>query len=197
MTNNTSTLQYTEGTTGGYSLIRVDSQHYSAPLAIANYEEITADNVAVLCVGQEYMMYQAEARSAGLVVGGGLGLCRGMANLHAPSRGCSQELALELATSKNADGTESGIYRPLKHAGDDGLENGEVRNEISYVMNINTLIESGTQMFKTAGGSYTILSGGVDMTHICAIMFNAERSGNCAANSLAITDFLRDPDENN
>eukprot|EP00972_Heterocapsa_arctica_P107595 15851472-Heterocapsa_arctica.AAC.1 len=61
--------------------------------------------MATLCEGQEHLMYQATARSAGLVIGGEIGIQRGMANLHAPKRGCSQELVLELATSLNEDGT--------------------------------------------------------------------------------------------
>eukprot|EP00972_Heterocapsa_arctica_P001658 237336-Heterocapsa_arctica.AAC.1 len=73
-----------QGTSGVYSLIRVDSLHFNAPLALADYKEINADNMALLCEGQEHLMYQATARSAGLVIGGEIGIQRGMATLHAP-----------------------------------------------------------------------------------------------------------------
>eukprot|EP00972_Heterocapsa_arctica_P092461 13638113-Heterocapsa_arctica.AAC.1 len=63
-------------------------------------------------------------------------------------------------------------------------------------MKIADLIRDGVQLFRTAGGSFTIPTGGVDTTLISAVVFN-NNIGNFGANTLAITDFLGDPDSNN
>eukprot|EP00972_Heterocapsa_arctica_P058614 8644436-Heterocapsa_arctica.AAC.1 len=72
-----------------------------------------------LCGGHWYLMCQAGARSAGMVTQAGLGLLRGIYNLLPPPEGSSGEIALELASSQNHDGTESGRYRPMKNNGRD------------------------------------------------------------------------------
>eukprot|EP00972_Heterocapsa_arctica_P113476 16437276-Heterocapsa_arctica.AAC.1 len=60
-----------------------------------------------LCFGEEHLMLQASGRSAGFVIQARMGLLWGIANVHPPPPGDSGELALELATPKNRDGTDS------------------------------------------------------------------------------------------
>eukprot|EP00972_Heterocapsa_arctica_P075385 11120367-Heterocapsa_arctica.AAC.1 len=72
-----------------------------------------------LCGGHWYLMYQAGARSAGMVIQAHLGLLRGLYNLLPPPENSSGEIALELATTQDHDGVESGRYWPLMNNGQD------------------------------------------------------------------------------
>eukprot|EP00972_Heterocapsa_arctica_P043100 6355574-Heterocapsa_arctica.AAC.1 len=77
------------------------------------------------------MVLRANARSAGLVIQGGLGLIRGIQSMTPPAAGTtSEEITFELACTQNSDGTVTGSYH---HTVDNGRHYGQVSGEIAYV----------------------------------------------------------------
>eukprot|EP00972_Heterocapsa_arctica_P074417 10982032-Heterocapsa_arctica.AAC.1 len=80
------TVQLDDDAHGNKSvLIRVDSMHVVAALAMADYTEVTLDNQRETCFGRDYIVYQAGARSTGMVIQAEIGLCRGIYNMQPPA----------------------------------------------------------------------------------------------------------------
>jgi hypothetical protein len=151
------------------ALIRVDHLHFDKLIASEEYAIVTLDNMATLCDGHEYMIYQAECPSFGLVIGASIGIHRGIHNLVPPDPENSEEISFQIASKEQVLTSSGAMVNDVYHIRN-GEDFGHAKGQIGYVVKIADILRANINVFRTPKGSLVIITGGLSAHHICAVM---------------------------